>query len=49
MPIQQVCPHDVTEHIGLGVYDNTAYQIALDALTHPGSGRSGAGGRDGLS
>ncbi len=36
VPIQQVCPTDVTEHIGIGIYDNTAYQIALDALTHPG-------------
>ncbi len=34
--IQQVCPLDVTEHIGIGTYDNTAFQIALDALTHPG-------------
>jgi triacylglycerol esterase/lipase EstA (alpha/beta hydrolase family) len=36
VPIQQVCPTDVTEHIGIGIYDNTAYAIALDALTHPG-------------
>lgn len=36
VPIQQVCPLDVTEHIGVGIYDNTAFQIALDALTHPG-------------
>ncbi|MGZ6717496.1 MAG: esterase/lipase family protein, partial [Solirubrobacteraceae bacterium] len=34
--IQSVCPNDVTEHLGIGIYDNTAYQIALDALTHPG-------------
>jgi pimeloyl-ACP methyl ester carboxylesterase len=34
--IQQVCPLDVTEHIGIGTYDNTAFQIAIDALTHPG-------------
>ena len=34
--IQQVCPTDVTEHIGVGVYDNTAYQLAVDALAHPG-------------
>jgi pimeloyl-ACP methyl ester carboxylesterase len=34
--IQQVCPVDLTEHIGIGTYDNTAYAIALDALTHPG-------------
>jgi hypothetical protein len=36
VPIQQVCPLDLTEHIGVGIYDNTAFQIALDALTHPG-------------
>ena len=34
--IQSVCPTDVTEHLGIGIYDNTAYQLALDALTHPG-------------
>lgn len=34
--IQTVCPADVTEHLGIGIYDNTAYQLALDALTHPG-------------
>ena len=37
--IQSVCPADVTEHLGVGIYDNTAYQLALDALTHPGPGR----------
>ncbi len=36
--IQQVCPLDPTEHIGIGIYDNTAFQIAMEALTHPGSG-----------
>ena len=34
--IQSVCPADVTEHLGVGIYDNTAYQLALDALIHPG-------------
>ena len=34
--IQSVCPNDVTEHVGIGIYDNTAYQLALDALSHPG-------------
>jgi len=34
--IQSVCPADLTEHLGIGIYDNTAYQLALDALTHPG-------------
>ena len=36
MAIQSVCPADLTEHLGIGIYDNTAYQLALDALTHPG-------------
>jgi triacylglycerol esterase/lipase EstA (alpha/beta hydrolase family) len=34
--IQQVCPNDVSEHLGIGTYDATAYAIALEALTHPG-------------
>ncbi|MHB8690312.1 MAG: esterase/lipase family protein [Solirubrobacteraceae bacterium] len=35
--IQQVCPGDTTEHIGIGMYDNTAYAITMEALTHPGA------------
>jgi triacylglycerol esterase/lipase EstA (alpha/beta hydrolase family) len=34
--IQDVCPGDMTEHNGLGTVDNTAYALAVDALTHPG-------------
>jgi triacylglycerol esterase/lipase EstA (alpha/beta hydrolase family) len=34
--IQSVCPADLTEHLGIGIYDNTAYELSLDALTHPG-------------
>jgi hypothetical protein len=34
--IQSVCPNDLTEHLGVGIYDNTAYRLALDALTRPG-------------
>jgi hypothetical protein len=34
--IQSVCPADLTEHLGIGIYDNTSYQLALDALTHAG-------------
>jgi hypothetical protein len=34
--IQSVCPADLTEHLGIGIYDNAAYQLALDGLTHPG-------------
>jgi pimeloyl-ACP methyl ester carboxylesterase len=36
--IQQLCPADLTEHLGVGTYDHTAYAIALDALTHDGPG-----------
>ncbi len=36
--IQQVCPLDVTEHLGIGTYDNTAYEIAMQALNSSGSG-----------
>jgi hypothetical protein len=34
--IQEVCPGDLTEHNGLGTADNTAYALAVDALTHSG-------------
>jgi pimeloyl-ACP methyl ester carboxylesterase len=34
--IQTVCAADPTEHIGIGIYDDTAYALALDAITHPG-------------
>jgi hypothetical protein len=34
--IQTVCPTDPTEHIGIGIYDDTAFALALDAITHPG-------------
>jgi triacylglycerol esterase/lipase EstA (alpha/beta hydrolase family) len=34
--IQQVCPNDTSEHLAIGSYDNTAYQLAIDALTHRG-------------
>jgi pimeloyl-ACP methyl ester carboxylesterase len=34
--IQQVCPLDVSDHLAIGTYDNTAYALAIDALTHPG-------------
>src|SRR3954452_7964427 len=36
VPIQQVCPLDVSDHLAIGTYDNTAYALAVDALTHPG-------------
>ena len=34
--IQQVCPGDPTEHLGVGTYDNTAYVLAIDAIDHAG-------------
>jgi hypothetical protein len=34
--IQQVCPLDVSEHLGVGTYDPVAYALAIDALDHPG-------------
>jgi triacylglycerol esterase/lipase EstA (alpha/beta hydrolase family) len=34
--IQDVCPLDVSEHLGIGTQDNTAYALALNALSHPG-------------
>ncbi len=32
-PSSPVDPADLTEHLGIGIYDNTAYQLALDALS----------------
>ena len=34
--IQDVCPADTSEHLAIGTYDNTAYALAIDALTHRG-------------
>jgi hypothetical protein len=34
--IQDVCPGDLAEHLAIGTYDNTAWALALDALTHDG-------------
>jgi putative serine esterase DUF676 len=34
--IQDVCPLDLTEHLGIGTYDSTAYALAVDAMDHPG-------------
>jgi hypothetical protein len=34
--VQDVCPDDHTEHLGLGTYDPVAYALAIDALSHPG-------------
>jgi pimeloyl-ACP methyl ester carboxylesterase len=34
--IQEVCPNDTSEHLAIGSYDNTAYRLAIDALTHRG-------------
>jgi hypothetical protein len=34
--VQDVCPNDTSEHLGLGTYDPVAYALAIDALEHPG-------------
>jgi hypothetical protein len=34
--IQEVCPNDTSEHLAIGSYDNTAYHLAIDALTNRG-------------
>jgi pimeloyl-ACP methyl ester carboxylesterase len=34
--IQEACPSDASEHLAIGSYDNTAYRLAIDALTHRG-------------
>jgi hypothetical protein len=34
--IQDICPADTTEHLGIGTYDNVAYSLAMDALSHDG-------------
>ena len=34
--VQDICPADTVEHLGLGTYDSVAYALAIDALTHPG-------------
>jgi hypothetical protein len=34
--VQDVCPTDTSEHLGLGTYDSVAYALALDALDHDG-------------
>jgi triacylglycerol esterase/lipase EstA (alpha/beta hydrolase family) len=33
---QEICPADTAEHLGVGTYDNVAYSLAIDALTHNG-------------
>jgi hypothetical protein len=34
--VQDVCPADIVEHLGLGTYDPVAYALAIDALNNPG-------------
>jgi hypothetical protein len=34
--IQDVCPADPSEHLAIGTQDLVAYDLAVDALTHPG-------------
>ena len=35
--LQDICPADASEHLAIGTYDDVAYELAVDALTHPGS------------
>ncbi|HEX3562359.1 MAG TPA: hypothetical protein VHU24_05930 [Solirubrobacterales bacterium] len=34
--IQQICPADPSEHLAIGTQDRVAYDLAIDALDHPG-------------
>jgi hypothetical protein len=34
--IQQICPADPSEHLAIGTPDRVAYDLAIDALDHPG-------------
>jgi pimeloyl-ACP methyl ester carboxylesterase len=34
--IQDLCPLDPSEHLAIGTQDLVAYDLAIDALTHPG-------------
>jgi triacylglycerol esterase/lipase EstA (alpha/beta hydrolase family) len=34
--IQDLCPADSSEHLAIGTQDNVAYDLAIDALEHPG-------------
>jgi pimeloyl-ACP methyl ester carboxylesterase len=34
--IQDLCPGDMSDHLAVGTQDNVAYELAIDALTHPG-------------
>ncbi|HYF27655.1 MAG TPA: hypothetical protein VD931_18075 [Baekduia sp.] len=34
--LQEVCPADLNEHLAIGLYDNVAHHLALDALDHDG-------------
>ena len=36
VPIQQVCPLDLNEHLGVGSHDPVAYALAIDAIGHAG-------------
>jgi hypothetical protein len=38
--IQDVCPLDTSEHLAIGTYDNAAYELAIDALTHRGPAKA---------
>jgi triacylglycerol esterase/lipase EstA (alpha/beta hydrolase family) len=35
--VQDICPSDTVEHLGIGTYDSAAYALASDALDHAGA------------
>jgi triacylglycerol esterase/lipase EstA (alpha/beta hydrolase family) len=37
IPVQRICPLDVSEHLAMGTYDPVAWALVLDAITHPGA------------
>jgi pimeloyl-ACP methyl ester carboxylesterase len=39
--VQEICPGDTSEHLAMGSYDAVGYALAVDALTHGGTGDRG--------
>jgi hypothetical protein len=37
--VQSICPLDLSDHLAMGTYDAVAYDLAVDAYTHPGPAR----------
>lgn len=36
VPVQSICPLDLSEHLAMGTYDPVGWALVLDAITHPG-------------